>query len=34
MRGLGRETIDYIAACLRQIAFVEVVVTWQKHARG
>jgi hypothetical protein len=25
MRGLGRETTDYIAACLRQIAFVEIV---------
>lgn len=34
MRGLGRETIDYIAACLRQIAFVEVVVTSRKHAPG
>jgi len=27
MRGLGRETIDYIAACLRQIVFVTVVLT-------
>ena len=34
MRGLGSETIDYIAACLRQIAFVEVVVTSRKHAPG
>jgi hypothetical protein len=27
MRGLGRETTGYIAACLRQIASVEVVLT-------
>jgi hypothetical protein len=27
MRGLGRETVDYIAACLRQIASVKVVLT-------
>ena len=27
MRGLGRELMDYIAACLRQIAYVEVVLT-------
>jgi len=27
MRGLGREAIDYIAACLRQIVFVKVVLT-------
>jgi acetolactate synthase small subunit len=25
--GLGRETVDYIAACLRQIVFVKVVLT-------
>jgi acetolactate synthase small subunit len=31
MCGLGSETIDYMAACLRQITFVEVVVTSQKH---
>ena len=31
MRGLGREAIDYIAACLRQIAFVEAVLTSQRH---
>src|SRR6266446_4779441 len=31
MRGLGRETMDYIAACLRQIAFVEVVLTSTRH---
>jgi acetolactate synthase small subunit len=34
MRGLGSDTIDYMAACLRQIVFVEVVVTSQKHAPG
>ena len=27
MRDLGRETVDYIAACLRQIVFVKVVLT-------
>jgi acetolactate synthase small subunit len=27
MRDLGRETVDYIAACLRQIASVKVVLT-------
>ena len=27
MCGLGRETVDYIAACLRQIVFVTVVLT-------
>jgi hypothetical protein len=27
MRGLAHETADYIAACLRQIAFVEAVAT-------
>lgn len=31
MRGLGREATDYIAACLRQIASVEVVLTSRKH---
>ena len=30
MRGLGRDLIDYIAACLRQIAYVEVVLTSEK----
>ena len=30
IRGLGRDAMDYIAACLRQIAFVEVVLTSQK----
>ena len=32
--GLGSETIDYMAACLRQIASVEAVVTSQSHAPG
>ncbi len=27
MRGLGRDIIDYIAACLRQITCVEAVLT-------
>jgi acetolactate synthase small subunit len=27
MGGLGRDTVDYIAACLRQIASVKVVLT-------
>jgi acetolactate synthase small subunit len=27
VRGLARDSVDYIAACLRQIAFVEVVLT-------
>jgi hypothetical protein len=31
MRGLGRETMDYIAACLRQIVCVEVVSAAQRH---
>jgi acetolactate synthase small subunit len=30
MRGLGRDLTDYIAACLRQITFVEVVLTSEK----
>jgi acetolactate synthase small subunit len=34
MCGLAGETIDYMAACLRQITFVEVVVTSQKHTPG
>ncbi len=35
MRGLDRDTTDYIAACLRQIAFVEVVLTARhRHAPG
>jgi acetolactate synthase small subunit len=32
MCGLRSEAIDYMAACLRQIAFVDVVVAAQKHA--
>lgn len=32
MRGLDRDTTDYIAACLRQIASVEVVLTSEKRA--
>jgi acetolactate synthase small subunit len=31
MRGLGRDVTDYLAACLRQITFVEVVLTSEKH---
>ena len=31
MYGLHSETIDYMAACLRQITFVEVVMTSQRH---
>src|SRR5689334_17340170 len=31
MRGLGRELMDYIAGCLRQIAYVEVVLTSEKR---
>ena len=27
MHGLGRDLMDYIAGCLRQIAYVEVVLT-------
>jgi len=30
MRGLGRDLMDYIAACLRQLAYVEVVLTSEK----
>ena len=32
MYGLHSETIDYMAACLRQITFVEVVMTSQRDA--
>jgi acetolactate synthase small subunit len=32
MRGLGREVMDYIAACLRQMPFVEVVLTSEKRS--
>jgi acetolactate synthase small subunit len=34
MRGLGREGMDYIAACLRQIVFVEAVLTSQVSGLG
>jgi hypothetical protein len=30
MRGLGRDLMDYMAGCLRQIAYVEVVLTSEK----
>ena len=32
MCGLRSETVDYMAACLRQITFVEVVATSQRRA--
>src|SRR5262244_906555 len=32
MSGLDRDVTEYIAACLRQIAFVEVVLTSEKHS--
>ena len=32
MRGLGRDLMDYIAACLRQLAYVEVVLTSEKRS--
>ena len=31
MRDLGDETMDYIAACLRQIVWVEAVSAAQRH---
>jgi hypothetical protein len=31
MRGLGRDLMGYLAACLRQIAYVEVVLTTEKR---
>ena len=34
MRGLGRDVTNYIAACLRQMPFVEVVLTSEKHSTG
>lgn len=34
MRGLGSETTDYIASCLRQIVSVEAVLTSQVNAIG
>ena len=33
MRGLGREMADYIAACMRQISFVETVLTTETTIR-
>ncbi len=30
MLGLGRELTDYVAACLRQVASVEAVLTWSQ----
>jgi acetolactate synthase small subunit len=30
MQGLGRDVVDYIAACMRQMPFVEVVLTSEK----
>jgi len=30
MCGLGRDVMDYIAACMRQMPFVEVVLTSEK----
>jgi acetolactate synthase small subunit len=32
MRGLERDVMDYIAACLRQMPLVEVVLTSQKRS--
>lgn len=32
MRGLERDRMDYLAACLRQIAYVEVVLTTEKRS--
>ena len=32
MRGLERDLTDYIASCLRQIAYVEVVLTSENRA--
>ncbi len=31
MCGIGRDLSDYLAACLRQIAYVEVVLTSEKR---
>jgi hypothetical protein len=33
MRGLAHETVDYIAACLRQITFVEAVATSERRVK-
>ena len=32
MRGLGRDAMDYTAACMRQMPFVEVVLTSEKRS--
>jgi acetolactate synthase small subunit len=32
MQGLGRDVMDYIAACMRQMPFVEVVLTSEKRS--
>ena len=32
--GLGRDTVDYIAQCLRQIVGVETVLTSERRAAG
>jgi hypothetical protein len=32
MCGIGRDLSDYLAACLRQIAYVEVVLTSEKRS--
>jgi len=35
VRGLGRDLMNYLAACMRQITYVEVVLTSEKRsARG
>jgi len=32
MRGLDRDVMDYIAACMRQMPFVEVVLTSERRS--
>ena len=32
--GLGRDTVDYIAQCMRQIVGVEAVLTTERRAAG
>jgi acetolactate synthase small subunit len=32
MRGLARDIMDYIAACMRQMPFVEVVLTSERRS--
>lgn len=34
MAGLGRDTADYIARCMRQIAGVDAVLTSERHMAG